>query len=80
MDWLQGVDGNPLNAVVGGVSTMLDTGLGALPELVEQGWPDWAVAAGSALAGGGMVPVTVFVHHSVIRDETNANYSVVFRS
>jgi len=60
IDWLMEVDGNLLNAFVAGVITMLATGLGALPILLERRLPEWAVASGSALAGGMMVSVTVF--------------------
>lgn len=49
-----------LTAVLAGVVTMLATGLGALPVLVQRRLPDWLVACGSALAGGMMVAVTVF--------------------
>lgn len=48
------------SALIAGVITMFATGLGAFPMLLEGKLPRWVVAAGSALAGGMMVSVTVF--------------------
>lgn len=60
MDLLHNADTGLLAALVAGVVTMLATGLGALPVLLERDAPAWVIAAGSAMAGGMMVAVTVF--------------------
>lgn len=59
-EWLQNADGGLGWAVIAAVVTMLATGIGALPVLVKRKTPDWMVAAGSAMAAGMMVAVTVF--------------------
>lgn len=60
MDGWAAIDTNLLHAFVAGVITMLATGVGALPVLIQRRMPGWVIAAGSAMAGGMMVSVTVF--------------------